>query len=407
MVRHPRHGIAVACAFALVLSNPVRADPAPVVTGRVAVERFAANLRSFPHYTCKYTVTRAEAYSFDDALAGKWVNAVSIDCVLRVDGEYEAWSGRKPPAPPGGPPPAKPGQWGAAGLLHLWDFDYAGNSHIGLTDGKGMSGAWNLLPSDQWFEPVLAPIGAGHGRKQRSVGNPDTLLADPKWEFADEGSVEAAGRRLVRVWLSHTFAHRGGSFNHVERFHLDPTRGYLPTWRSLDVEPNRTLDGRPSEQTYLVEAKDCGSGRWFPMRVLSVRAMISPGIAHQVSELRVTELDLARPPDDEFAVRMPGGSLVVHGSNPRKQFRLAGPQTIHARHLPDLEAELDATLPPPSTWEQLLAPFESWRWPAIGLGAIVLVGALAIVWRWRRKGARPPSPGAVGNDEPTTAGRDA
>jgi hypothetical protein len=135
--------------------------------------------------------------------------------------------------------------------------------------------------------------------------------------------------------------------------------------------------------------------------------MISPGVAHLVSEVRVTELDLARPPEAEFAVRLPGGSLVVHGSNPRKQFRLAGPQTIHARHLPDLEAELDATLPPPSTFEQLLATLGWWRWAVVGLGAVVLVGALVVVWRWRRKGASPPPTVEVGNDEPTTAGRDA
>ena len=93
----------------LLIPTPLHADPAPAVTGREAVERFAANVRSFPHYTCRYAVTLAEAYTFDDALAGKWVNAVSIDCVLRVDGEYEVWTGKKP-APAG---PLGRGQWGA------------------------------------------------------------------------------------------------------------------------------------------------------------------------------------------------------------------------------------------------------------------------------------------------------
>ena len=407
MVRHPRHGIAVGCAIALVLSNPVRADPDPVVPGREAIDRFAANLRSFPHYTCKYTVTRAEAYTFDDALAGKWVNAVSIDCVIRVDGEYEVWSGRKPLIPPGGPSPTKPGQWGAAGLLRFWNFDYIGDGRVGLTDAQGMDGAWNFLPGNQWFEIVSVPLRGGHGRKFGAVGTPDLLLDDPNFEFADDGTVEVNGRRLARVRFTYNYTNNGLVGQDLRQFHLDPSRGCLPAYKAMPASSVKTLDGRPFDQTYLVDAKDCGNGRWFPMRVLTVRAMLPPGVAHLVSEMRVTDLDLTRPPEDELAVRLPGGSLVVHGSNPRKQFRLASPQTIHARHLPDLETELDSTLPPPSTWEQLLAPFGSWRWPAIGLGAIVLVGALAIVWRWRRKGARPPSPGAVGNDEPTTAGRDA
>jgi hypothetical protein len=374
-------------AFVSALPATTYADPPPTVTGREAVERFAANVRSFPHYTCKYTVTRAEAYTFDDARAGKWVNAVSIDCVLRVDGEYEAWTGRVPPRPPSDAPPAKPGQWGAAGLLHLYDFDYIGNGRIGFTNGMGMSGAWNFLSSKSWFEVVQVPLRAGHGRKFGALGAPDVLLADPNFEFADLGTTEADSRRLVRVRFTYNYDINGRQGQDVREYHLDSSRGYLPGYQAMPGGSVKTLDGRPLDQTFLVDASDCGKGRWFPTRVLSVRAMIPPGVAHLVSELRVTDLDLARPPEDELAVRLPGGSLVIHNGNPKKRFQVSSAQTIRARQLPELEADLDATVPPPGMWEQLLAPFGSWRWPAVGLGAILLVGALVVVWRWRRKPA--------------------
>src|SRR5690242_3321890 len=124
------------------LTAATGAEPAPPVTGREAADRFAANVRAFPHYSCKFTVTRAEAATFDDALAGRWARSVSIDCVLRVDGAYEAWTGRDPLRAPGSPragsAPPPPGN------LWLREFDYVGDSRVGLTDAQGLDGAWNL-----------------------------------------------------------------------------------------------------------------------------------------------------------------------------------------------------------------------------------------------------------------------
>jgi hypothetical protein len=387
MGRPPPIVLAVLGLSLVGLPAATRADPRVAVTGREAVDRFSANIRSFPHYTSKYTVTRGEAYTFDDALAGRWVNAVTIDCVLRVDGEFEVWTGRKPPLPLGGPPPARPGQWAAAWLLWFPDFNYVGNSRVGLTDAQGLSGAWNLLPSDHGFGPVPAPIGAGHGRKQSSVGGPNAYLADPDWELTDDGLVEADGGRRHRIRPTHTYESNGRTWREVECFHLDPARGHLPAYSSMDGNSLATLDGRPYYQTYLLAARDCGNGRWFPERVLSVRALMGAGMAHLIEEMRVTDLDLTRPPEGALTVTLPAGALVISDADFRKKFRLGSAQTIRPRHLPELEAELDATVPPPGLLEQMLPGRAVWRRVAFAAGGCLTVLLVGLVWRWRRRNA--------------------
>jgi hypothetical protein len=331
-------------------------------------------------------------------MSGQWTRSASIDCVLRVDGPYEAWTGRDPQRLPGSRRPGSAPPPAAAGGLWLPEFDYVGDSRVGLTDAQGLDGAWNFLPEKQWFERAPAPLQAGHGRKQGALGTPAARLADVAWEFGDDGLVEADGRRLARVRFTHTYEVSGRVQQEVECFHLDPSRGYLPAYRSLDGGSVRTLDGRPYYQTYLLAARDCGDGRWFPERILSVRALIGPGATHSVQEVRVTDLDLSRPPEDALAVTLPGGSLVVSDSEFKKQFRIGSPQTIRARHLDDLEAELDATVPPPSPLVQMLTAPGAWRWPAAGAAAAALVVVLALVWRSRRKekaGGRGDSPIAM------------
>ena len=71
-------------------------------------------------------------------------------------------------------------------------------------------------------------------------------------------------------------------------------------------------------------------------------------------------------------------------------------QTIRARHLPDLEAELDVTLPPPSLLEQLLPGPGARRWLAVAVGACILVAALAF---FRLSGRRRKAFGQSGRTE--------
>ena len=375
----------------------------PAISGREVIERFAANLDSFPHYTCRYTVTRAEAKSFGDALAGKWVNAVSCDYRLLVDGGKQRWSARRVPPPPGGAAAGRPGSVAPSGLQYFSDFDYLCNGEIGISDAaRAGPGAWELYDlSFPFWPPDPVPLCVGHGPIWSPRYGPDALFADPEAvTFSDEGLREMGGRQVRLLRFVKLFnPPRGRSETLVSCFHLDPARGYLPVYYSLDSATRPSPSGHPCSQTYLLRAWDCGDGRWFPEQTLSVQAPVRSGRPFLVTEMRLTELDVdGRPSATAFRVTIPAGSEVSYPNAFSQRLRLVVETTVTPDDLPALFAQWEQSGPPPGRFERLLhaaIPFLPW----LGAGILFLAASAAFVW-WLAGKRVPGGPsGEAGRDD--------
>src|SRR5262249_49155231 len=92
--------------FLLLITMKVWAEP-PVARdndkdalGKAAVIGYAANIRSFPFYSSRYRFTKAGAASLEDAVKGVFLNAVSFDSRLIVDGDKVMYESLAPPVEP-------------------------------------------------------------------------------------------------------------------------------------------------------------------------------------------------------------------------------------------------------------------------------------------------------------------
>lgn len=385
---------AVAACLSMVLPQPTAVqcasktadgtDDRTLAELRAMAEAYLHNRESFPFFTCSFVVSSGGARNEEEArLRGPTGAVTRRSGIWVVDGDkvrYELLPvGRLKIEGAGGDgafsvtlPPEIYLANGPAGLK----ADLVMNGGILYSRDKVPSRPPSLTP---WDFADLHGTGEDYtfGRLIAEYsGRPDV------YQFSLRGPEELRGKRVVRVDV-----HSGDVFN---VFFLDPKRAYLP------VEIWCPVKGQPDIKVFVTHVRACSNARWFPERCVVVwlppREYKDAGVT--VRELRVTELDVDRPPAEEaFAVTTPHRLQLHDGSNPNSGIQIQAGRTIHVRDLPSLvrgqelqtQAHGGASVP-----EDSRLPF----WVIIGLNVIV-VTALMAVWyghRRARRGHRPPDP---------------
>jgi hypothetical protein len=346
---------------------------------RAAILGFKANRSGFAYYKCTYTVTKAEAKSFQDAVTGKWINAVQSEFKLVVNGSTELAECRYEDAPAAR---AKSGAKRKNGL-EMRTVPFVANAR--LTDGKqaivyasGVNAINLHTESKPAVEVAITPWSMwlmGHGAKW--IG-PDALISNPdRYEFFPEGPVNDDGRLVVGA----RFVDR--EYKTDMRFRLDPSRGHLPAFVSAHTPTHPVVDNHPFMECRLTSARDCGGGRWFPE---SWRAIVTPSSAggnYGVTDLMVTELDCTnRPSDADLSINVPAGVEVCSDLEPGqiRQFVLRQAETIGPNDISKLFVMLDKTGTKSLVDTAIPRSNRQWYW-RVGLTFCAVV---AIAWGCRR-----------------------
>jgi hypothetical protein len=345
---------------------------------RAAVEAFGRNIRGFSKFKCKYTVTHGTAASLDDLKAGRYVVTHVCEHVTVADGprllarvapkKVDGGDGEKGRAEVS---PCRPATWlstGSEGMVHQF-----GN----LVDVWKPDGRW---PGG--LNPLALGLSEAHLQE-----TPDALVNRPEGcQLTTDDLPAIDGRPTVGV----RFVVKIGPSSQTVRMALDPARGHLPC-RTV-VSETSTGGSRPASSTWefwLLDAKDCGRGRFFPIRYVFFSHHAGQERGYRLFDLVVTELDPDHTPTrEDLSVDLPAGTgLYLHRQPEGASLTLDRNTTIHVDDLPavisDLESRLPRRLDRPRLRE-LAGRF--WPWAALvgGLG-VILLAQLWLVRRRRRQ----------------------
>lgn len=340
---------------------------------QAAVVTYCANRDSFSQFVCTYRITRAEANSLDDALAGKWTNARSCDYRIVQDRNKTLHKSFGPGAPK--LTESQREQLRKGNTIRV-DATFDDNGYI--SDGsRGLNFAPVLQTASLY--PEFAPYGGVPTTPFRSLrfdfpsSNPEKYSLI-KSQVGQQSGVPVAVLRYASVKQP----------EYQRQFALDPARGYLPIEVATDI-PN--FPSQPAVRTFLRSAMECTAGRWFPERVTEVTVPQKPGNRYQVQEIAVLELNAdVKPTSDDLAITIPAGTMINHQLADGKYFRLKQNEKVSPDQLPRLFQMLDEVKPNVlmDTAIPRGNPWGWWAWAGLAFGVLLAIGGLLMYFRRRR-----------------------
>jgi hypothetical protein len=338
--------------------------------GKAAVIGYAANIRAFPFYSCRYQYTKAQAASIEDAIKGVFLNAVSFDSRLIVDGDKVMYESLAPPVEPNlkqmVPVPGKKGVTIVPGSPISSDrYLAAGKDEMTYSPQLQTLGLWSNDQNEVGISPTpLEMVGVA---RPGHPGVEKMLTQTEKYEISSQRMQEVEGRPLVTVDF------RNKKHGYVLQYSFDVGRGYLPVRGAV------FFAGKPKVQKLVTDVRECSNQRWFPDRSLNV---VTPdkGELLDVMELKLLEFDADHRPDpSEFAISVPAGTTVNHQTDPSKVqnfFRLKQDEKIHVEDFSKLYALIDGvkTTPLMDTAIPRSSPDLWVRWVGGTLGVFLALG---------------------------------
>jgi hypothetical protein len=281
-------------------------------------EGYRVNREGFSALTCRFAWRCGTANSLEDAQRGQLVDPIEHAGLWIVDGERVRYElSCTSPDLQGKAPQARRAVT-VAGMRVPKNVDVAGIECFFLKSATYRAHQSKLLKGVSLIPPdiqevsgvLLTPFSLGFmGRDERfSPANLLKGVAEGRCSGRIDGIVEQKGRSLVGISVGEE---KGAP--PLRGFQLDPGRGFLPMhWWDTDADTGERLY---EESTLAV--KDCGAGRWFPMRSIVVLGGKDAPWPRSVQEVRVTELKLERPASTEFHLDLAAGTSIkiVRSSN--------------------------------------------------------------------------------------------
>jgi hypothetical protein len=265
---------------------------------RTIADGYRANRTSFGAFTCRFTFKWGQAATLDDAKIGKIESTVEADGLWIVDGPRTRYllvtTSVKPRK---GPEPVEQRNV-REHQVTVVATPGVQESYLQNKDVRAQqSGRFIRLSPARGKEdmPHITPFSLG------VMGGDATLLgrvADGRDNAHVDGTVEENGKSLLAL----SCGPKGRPARLIYRF--DPKRGYLPV-HFWNVDPD---SGKRKFEASLLELKDCGSGRWIPLRGIVVSGTKDDPWPRRVREMRVTQLKLERPDENDFALDVPSGT---------------------------------------------------------------------------------------------------
>lgn len=344
-----REALAAGVAVAAGPQTLPAADDDPTAVARAAVREYGKNLRAFSRYQCQFTSRSGSAASAADARAGKIEADIGGDSTLAVDGRRVRLDNH-------GMPPSK-GLAGKKGEpipgtnLGRVAADFF-EEDVYLTNGReelhGNDLGLNVYTPDLPASPQ-PPHPLTTGQFDFRLGRtPDRMAEKPdEFDIRGEGRQTLDDRATVRVRFEARGGELAGQYAYVVDF--DPARGHLPYRTQVLYRlggANKPL--RVVYEAWVPEAKDCGKGRFFPTRVVSVSVPEGdkPGVSVWETAVRSIDPDFT-PARDTFEYRPPvkGGHVVYSRGQVYASVGIGPDEVFTPESLPGVVERLRAKLP--------------------------------------------------------------
>jgi hypothetical protein len=158
----------------------------------------------------------------------------------------------------------------------------------------------------------------------------------------DKATIEWRGRWSHQNQSLAVVGFKSGFWGKKE-FLFDPSRGYLPARIAEQTHGWPEKKPHSPHQTHLLEAKDAGKGRWFPMHVVNIRVPPEAGAQVDVVDVRVTELVVDKVSKEDLSIDVPAGTGVTWSDvsvDGLCHFRLRQDEKLTPDDIPRLEEML-------------------------------------------------------------------
>ena len=380
----------VSCSVALgmVFGFPVlsRAEGGDDVdAARAAALASEANFESIRTYKCRYIITKANAASADQALRGNYTNAQKCEFSLAVDREKTKLETvtRLDTTPPKNKQEIVNPNNGEKVKVYSTPF---------IPLGELRNGETSLSYARQWRQAQIIKQRtdlAGETPFEELYWRPSGGLKS--WRNAVEqgrGRISSGGQTIEKGRAVIGLQYNLDSLEVSLRF--DPSQGYLPVHIVLK---SLTGGGRAHENhTVLLEAKEVGKGRWFPMHVVSFSAPEAEGQSLHIRDLHVTEITVDKVTDADLALQVSAGTTIFRQDMPvgsgeyitLQQDEKIGPADI---------AKIEATCKEAGSrgagdrTVKLSKNRRNWKWYSLGAGLVLMVLTAVLYRRYRRRSA--------------------
>lgn len=280
-------------------------------------EGYLANRRSFTRFTCKFNWNSGTAVDLHAALAGEIDVEVAHAGLWIVDEpnvRYELLCDPKVLEP--AISRMRSGQdrnrsrGTSISILPCASRFYLKNAEIIAHQSKTISSV-NLLTTDRFdaggVDVTPISLGIMAADEFSSPDNYLTSVLDGRFVGKVEGPADVLGATTIEISAGKP---REGKPNRMH-FFFDPNRAFLPV-KITDTDPDT---GRIRLEAYYTDFRNCGSGRWFPMRGLVIKGG-GPGGRVIVRETKVIEFDLDQADKSEFYLDIPAGTQVTIVNSP-------------------------------------------------------------------------------------------
>ena len=253
---------------------------------KAAIIGCSANVNAFPFYQCRWRITKAQAKSVEDAVGGKFLNALSSDHRLLVDGDKDLYEGLTAALPPDFkqaiPFPGRNGLFLVPAPLRSDSYLSDGKRELNFVPQLSAANLWSRDKAVHGIEETpLGLVYLGH----RNRFGPDFLARSEEFEMASDGLEEIEGRAAITVRF------RNLRDQSMLRFSFDAARGYLP------IRMTYFMDGKLRTQVFVTEIRECSHQRWFPERFVEIDTPGRADLPYDVKEVQLLDLDADQRPD--------------------------------------------------------------------------------------------------------------
>ena len=343
-------------------------------SARIATLGFAANIGSFPFYSCTFTVTKAEASSVSSALAGERKSAVTAEHRLAVLGDTEVCECKFAP-----PPPIKREKSAVLPkeTLRHKSTPFVGNAILknrkqGLIYSPVLTTA--NLHADRKPPPEfsITPWNLGMLGHGTNWCGPEVLIERDTHQLVEFATDSNVGKLSFRFKFKEPIVHE------TRFFRLDPERGYLPTMSGVQNDRIKSENGEYMCTGHLLEARECSNGRWFPIHWIRT-INFGNNTPIDVLELKVLILQSeSKPTQEQMSITMPAGTSVNSAlyTDPVLVYRLKQQEVVGIDDINTMFEMLKKSATKPRM-DTAIVPQS--RWPA-WLIALCVLGGAAFLW---------------------------
>ncbi|HLJ11768.1 MAG TPA: hypothetical protein VKU82_11295 [Planctomycetaceae bacterium] len=358
-------------------------DPADETALRAIAEGWLANRESFKSFTCRFVWRGGKAASAEHAFRGEIDYETTHNCVWIVDGDNVRYDMTSDPA--------------TTRQSHA-EF-YLKFGRIRARQSPESRSVELFVPDhDDEVGVSVTPFGMSM-MGPHDKGNPAAMiegilggtLGNGKLAITIDGDDDVRGTPAVRFSIR---LNEGGDV--LKQFSLDPQRGFLPL-RCLYFH----LQPKKAVSLFTVKFRDCGDGRWFPMRSLLFIGPTSDDTPVVLQEVHVNELSLETPPAENFALDLAAGTRVSFRDDQYYSVTIADDEHVAGEQLHALLSRVIEQGDPQKKFaaevaarKKLIAPVDATAgrvrfWWTVGTGIVIAATLLGGgVRSWRAKPRR-------------------